>query len=173
MTATEVEESSTAHVDPDTYKAVLSRHAAGVVVVTARPSGGPAGLTATSFTSVSLRPPLVAFYVAHTSTTWPGLRTAPNFAVNILTEEQSDLASRFARPADDRFAPPTRWHTGPYGAPLLDDAAGHLHCHWHTVTPVGDHWLVVGHVTDAEPGEPTAPLLYHRGKFGAFSPIDR
>jgi len=159
-------------VDPETYKAVLARHAAGVVVVTARPSAGPAGLTATSFTSVSLRPPLVAFYVARTSTTWPNLRTAPNFAVNILTEDQSELASRFARSAHDRFAPPTRWRTGPYGAPLLDDAAAHLHCHWHTVSPVGDHWLVVGRVTGAEAGEPTPPLLYHRGRFGGFQPID-
>lgn len=173
MTATDLEASITAHVDPETYKAVLARHAAGVVIVTAAPDGGPAGLTATSFTSVSLRPPLVAFYVARTSTTWPGLRTAPGFAVNILNEEQSELAARFARASRDRFAPPTRWHTGPYGAPLLDDAAGHLHCHWHTVTPVGDHWLVVGHVADAEAGAPTAPLLYHRGKFGAFHPIDR
>lgn len=173
MTATDLEASITAHVDSETYKAVLARHAAGVVIVTAAPDGGPAGLTATSFTSVSLRPPLVAFYVARTSTTWPSLRTAPGFAVNILTEEQSELAARFARASRDRFAPPTRWRTGPYGAPLLDDAAGHLHCHWHTVTPVGDHWLVVGHVTDAEAGAPTAPLLYHRGKFGAFHPIDR
>lgn len=173
MTATDLEASITAHVDPETYKAVLARHAAGVVIVTAAPDGGPAGLTATSFTSVSLRPPLVAFYVARTSTTWPTLRTAPGFAVNILAEEQSDLAARFARSSLDRFAPPTRWRTGPYGAPLLDDAAGHLHCRWHTITPVGDHWLVVGHVTDAEAGPPTAPLLYHRGKFGAFHPIDR
>ncbi|HEY3685422.1 MAG TPA: flavin reductase family protein [Streptosporangiaceae bacterium] len=158
--------------DAETYKAVLARHAAGVVVVTGRAGSGPVGLTATSFTSVSLHPPLVAFYVARTSTTWPLLRAAPTFAVNILNGGQSEVAARFARPDTDRFAPPTRWRTDSGGLPLLDDAAAHLVCRWHTVSPVGDHWLVVGRVTGAEAGEAETPLLYHRGRFGGFHPID-
>ncbi|POM27757.1 Flavin-dependent monooxygenase, reductase subunit HsaB [Actinomadura rubteroloni] len=158
-------------VTGDSFRDALARHAAGVVVVTARPDGAtPEGLTATSFTSVSLDPPLVSFYVAGSSTTFPRLRRAATFAVNVLRHDQADLAARFASRDVDRFAEPTRWRPGPQGEPLLDGVAVRLRCAWHSVREIGDHLLVVGHVTGVELGaDDDLPLLYHRGRFGRFT----
>ncbi|GAA1256899.1 flavin reductase family protein [Sphaerisporangium rubeum] len=157
-------------VDPARFRRVLSAHAAGVVVITGQTEGIPAGLTATSFSSVSLEPPLVCFYVDQNSTTWPKLKDADQFAVNILAGNQAELAARFARPGIDRFAEPTRWRPGPLGTPLLRDTAGHLLCTPYTSLDIGDHILVIGLVTDALVHEPDQPLLYHRGRFGRFMP---
>ncbi|MCW2915755.1 MAG: flavin reductase domain protein FMN-binding protein [Actinomycetia bacterium] len=157
-------------ISAEDFRSALARHAAGVVVVTARPDPGPAGLTATSFTSVSLDPPLVSFYVAQSSTTLPGLREASTFAVNVLGHDQSALAARFAARDVDRFAEPTRWSPGPAGEPLLDGAVAYLLCEWYATYAVGDHWLIVGRVTGIGLGEAEAPLLYHRGAFGRFHP---
>ncbi|WP_412517907.1 flavin reductase family protein [Actinomadura madurae] len=157
-------------VDPARFRRALALHAAGVVIVTARSGGAPAGLTATSFSSVSLDPPLVSFYVDRASTTWPAIRAADRFAVNILAGDQAALASRFARRGVDRFTAPTAWHAGEDGVPLLDGVCAHLHCVPHTVMDIGDHILVVGLVTRAEPRDDDRPLLYQRGLFGHFLP---
>ncbi|SDK64509.1 NADH-FMN oxidoreductase RutF, flavin reductase (DIM6/NTAB) family [Nonomuraea maritima] len=155
-------------VAADRFRKTLAVHASGVVVITAQSGGTPAGLTATSFSSVSLEPPLVSFYVDRASTTWPQLSAADHFAVNILASDQADLAARFARKGVDRFAPPTRWRPGPLGAPLLDDVSAHLVCLPYETAVVGDHLLVVGLVTDAGVHHPGRPLLYHQGRFGRF-----
>ena len=150
-------------VDGDDFRRALGRHAAGVVVVT---GPGPVGLTATSFASVSLDPPLVSFCVGRESTTWPELREAASFAVNVLATDQAALASRFARKGIDRFAWPTSWHAGPGGVPILDGTAAHLVCEPYDMVAIGDHWLVVGTGLGSE----GVPLLYHRGEYGRFSP---
>ena len=157
-------------IDADRFRRTLALHAAGVVVVTAAPGGVPAGLTATSFTSVSLDPPLVSFCIARTSTTWPSLRAADRFAINILSDAQADLAARFAHRGVDRFAAPTRWRPAPDGTPLLEGVCAHLLCTPYTTTDIGDHILVVGLVTGARIHRPDQPLLYHRGRFGRFRP---
>jgi flavin reductase (DIM6/NTAB) family NADH-FMN oxidoreductase RutF len=154
-------------VDGDSFRRALGRYAAGVVVVT---GPGPVGLTATSFISVSLDPPLVSFCVGRASTTWPDLRKAPTFAVNVLATDQAELASRFAGRGIDRFAPPTSWHPGPGGVPILDGTAAHLLCEPYDTVAMGDHWLVVGLVVETGLGAPGVPLLYHRGRYGRFSP---
>lgn len=153
------------------FRETLRHHPAGVVV-TAGVDGRPVGLTATSFTSVSLDPPLVAFYVAEASTTWTALHLAGAFAVHLLAQDQTDLAARFDRRGTDRFAPPTSWRPGPEEVPLLDGVAASLVCRRFDTRLIGDHWLVVGEVThtlvldDLRP-----PLLYHRGAFGGFVPL--
>ncbi|RCV57440.1 flavin reductase family protein [Marinitenerispora sediminis] len=156
------------NVPPDVFRRVLGAHAAGVVVVTADPAEGPVGLTATSFTSVSLDPPLVSFYIDARSGSWPGVRDSRTFAVNLLHEHQRDVAARFAARGVDRFAAPTRWFRGPGGVPLLHGAVGHVRCLRHDVLAVGDHWLVVGRVVGAETGDDGRPLLYHRSRYGRF-----
>ncbi|MFB9883733.1 flavin reductase family protein [Planobispora siamensis] len=157
-------------VDAEGYRRALAVHAAGVVVVTAQTEGVPVGLTATSFSSVSLDPPLVSFYVDRSSTTWPWLSRADRFAVNILTADQADLAARFARKGVDRFAAPTRWRPGTLGTPLLSDVSANLVCTPHSTIEIGDHFLVVGLVNETRLGPATRPLLYHRGRFGRFLP---
>ncbi|MFC4012515.1 flavin reductase family protein [Nonomuraea purpurea] len=155
-------------VAADPFRRALAMHASGVVVITAQNSGVPVGLTATSFASVSLEPPLVSFYVDRSSTTWPRLGAADHFAVNVLTSDQAELAARFARKGIDRFAAPTRWRPGPLGAPLLADVSAHLICLPYERATVGDHILVVGLVVEADVHLPDRPLLYHQGRFGRF-----
>ncbi|GAA4228262.1 flavin reductase family protein [Actinomadura meridiana] len=152
----------------DQFRAALGRHASGVVAITAT-VGGPVGLTATSFTSVSLTPPLVSFYIADSSTTWPKLRQAAVFGVHLLAEEQAGLAARFAARGADRFAPPTVWRSSEEDVPLIDDAVAHLICDRHETRPIGDHWLVVGQVRRALLNNQKSPLLYHEGAFGGFA----
>nr|WP_184080187.1 flavin reductase family protein [Nocardiopsis mwathae] len=161
-----------AAVDAGTFRRALGSHAAGVVVVTAAPADGRVGVTATSFTSVSLDPPLVSFYIDARSGTWPGIRDASAFAVNLLAADQREVAHRFATKGVDRFAPPTRWRSGPEGLPLIEGAVGHILCRRHDLLAVGDHWLVVGRVAAAEvrAAEGGRPLLYHRGRYGHFQP---
>ncbi|ACZ90919.1 MULTISPECIES: flavin reductase family protein [Streptosporangium] len=157
-------------VDGERFRQALAVHAAGVVVVTAQSEGIPAGLTATSFSSVSLAPPLVSFYVDQSSTTWPWLRQADHFAVNVLASDQAELASRFARKGVDRFAAPTSWRPGPLGVPLLNGASAQLICSPHSTVDIGDHVLVVGLVTETNLDPGGRPLLYHQGRFGRFTP---
>ncbi|GII34531.1 flavin reductase family protein [Planotetraspora mira] len=157
-------------VGGDEFRRALAVHAAGVVVVTARPEDVPVGLTATSFSSVSLEPPLVSFYVAQSSATWPSLRLADHFAVNVLAGDQADIAARFAKKNIDRFAHPTRWGDGPQGVPLLHDVSAHLICRPHHTVEVGDHVLVVGLVTATSVSSAGRPLIYHKGRFGRFLP---
>jgi flavin reductase (DIM6/NTAB) family NADH-FMN oxidoreductase RutF len=149
-------------VDAETFRHALSRHAAGVVIVTLP---GPAGLTVTSFSSASLDPPLVSFYIGHGSSNWPAVRSAGHFAVNLMGHGQEEVATRFARKGADRFGPATRWRPGPGGLPLLAGATTHLICARHTLVTVGDHELVVGQVTHAIIGTGAPPLLHHQGQF--------
>ncbi|GGO66879.1 flavin reductase family protein [Nonomuraea cavernae] len=114
------------------------------------------------------RPVARPVYVDRFSTTWPWLRSADHFAVNILASDQAELAARFARKDIDRFAEPTRWRPGPLGAPLLQDVSAHLVCLPDQTVDVGDHILVVGLVAEATVYTPGRPLLYHQGGFGRF-----
>ncbi|MFD0889578.1 flavin reductase family protein [Streptosporangium algeriense] len=157
-------------VDADRFRRALAVHAAGVVVITAQARGVPVGLTATSFSSVSLTPPLVSFYVDQASTTWPSLRLAEHFAVNVLASDQAELASRFARKGVDRFAAPTEWWPGPQGVPFLGGVSARLVCVPHSTVDIGDHVLVVGLVVETNLVSDDRPLLYHRGRFGRFTP---
>ncbi|MEV4172985.1 flavin reductase family protein [Nonomuraea sp. NPDC049709] len=157
-------------VAAEPFRRALAVHASGVVVITAQNDGIPVGLTATSFSSVSLEPPLVSFYVDQSSTTWPWLRTADHFAVNILASDQAEVAARFAAKGVDRFAPPTCWRPGPLGAPLLQDVSAHLVCLPYETAEVGDHVLVVGLVAEVDLHSTGRPLLYHQGRFGRFLP---
>ncbi|QMU69907.1 flavin reductase family protein [Streptacidiphilus sp. P02-A3a] len=151
----------------DLLRRTLRRHAAGVTVLTVP---GPAGFTATSFTSVSLEPALVSFYLSSTASTAAAVRAAGIFAVHVLSEDQAGLARRFATSGTDRFAG-TDWSAGPEGVPLLDGVPA-----WLTARPVlrqtvGDHLLVVGEVLDAGGSGDSSPLLHHSGGFGGYHPL--
>lgn len=152
-------------VDADVFRQALSRHAAGVAIVTLRGHDGPGGLTVTSFSSASLEPPLVSFYISHQSSNWPAVRVARYFAVNLIGHAHQALAATFARKGADRFGPATQWEPGPAGLPLLAGATTHLICARHELVPVGDHELVVGQVTQAIIGTCDPPLLHHQGRF--------
>ena len=155
----------TVAIHPDLFRTLLRHHAAGVVVVTV-PGPRPAGFTATSFTSVSLDPPLVSFCLDRGSSSWPAVSVADHVAVHVLTDAQEQLARTFATRHIDRFAAPTRWHAGPHGVPVLDDVLAMFVCRIVDRVPAGDHAIVL-----AEPLDGThlpdsgAPLLYHMGRY--------
>ncbi len=162
---------ATSPVAETTFRAALRHYAEGVAVLTATGPGGPLGLTVTSLTPASLDPPLLSFYVDRASRTLPVLRDAERFAVHLLAADSCELAARFARRGADRFGPSTRWRAGPGDLPLLEDATVRLICDRRSVLPVGDHFLIVGEVTDAVIRDGGDPLLYAHGQFGRWVPL--
>jgi flavin reductase (DIM6/NTAB) family NADH-FMN oxidoreductase RutF len=153
-------------VDADLFRALLRRHAASVVVVTA-PGDSPAGFTATSFTSVSLDPPLVSFCLAHTASAWPAVAGADVVAVHVLTEGQEHVARVFSTRGIDRFATHGDWEHGPGGVPLLNGVLARLVCRVVRRVEAGDHTIVLAApVTGAvHDDRAAAPLVYHDGSY--------
>ncbi|MEU1282124.1 flavin reductase family protein [Streptomyces sp. NPDC005805] len=153
---------------PDLLRSVFRGHAAGVAVITARGAGAgakPVGFTATSLTSVSADPPLISFGAGTGSSSWPVLAEAEYVGVHLLAEHQAALAATFARSGADRFAPPTRWGTGPEGVPLLDGVLARLVCRVIARVPAGDHRVLIAEVAAGEHGVGGRPLVYHEGRF--------
>ncbi len=155
-------------LDADLFRGLLRRQASTVTVVTA-PGDPPAGFTATSFTSVSLHPPLVSFCLNRESSSWPTVARAEHLAVHLLATEQSDLARQFATRGVDRFASPVTWQPGPYGVPLLDGTVGWLLCRVVDRIIAGDHVVVLAEPLHGEHGGGD-PLLYHDGQYVQLAP---
>ncbi|MDX2101906.1 MAG: flavin reductase [Alphaproteobacteria bacterium] len=157
-------------LDAAMFRRVLGGFASGVTVVTTRTGADqPVGLTVSSFASLSLAPPLVSFNVALSSNRHDPLVAAPAFCVNILAADQAEVSNRFARVGgEDPFAN-TPWHAGPEGQPVLEGALGWLVCRRWACYAGGDHSILVGEVVALDTTE-QAPLLYFRGRYGAFVP---
>ena len=153
--------------DAARFRQVLGHFCTGVVIIAGVLDDEPVGLTVQSFTSVSLEPPLVSFAVGTTSSSWPKLRKAGAFSVNILAEDQEALCRTFATSGADKFAG-VGWHPGGTGAPLLNDVLGWVECTVEAEHPAGDHVIVVGRVVDLGIGVEGKPLLFYRGGFGRF-----
>jgi len=143
------------------------------VVTTWDAAGHPTGLTASSFTSVSLDPPLILVCVAHTSQSYQALHTHGRFAVNVLNREHEQLARRFASStaAAEKFEG-TKYRPGALGLPVLENALAEIECTTVHVYPAGDHTIFVGRVEAAESRGDSGlePLLYYRGKFHRLHP---
>jgi flavin reductase (DIM6/NTAB) family NADH-FMN oxidoreductase RutF len=141
----------------------MSRFASGVTVVTARQGEERVGLTASSFVSVSLDPPLVLVCVSRTLQAHAIIEAERAFAINILGAHQLDVALRFAglKPElTDRFEG-LAWTAGVTGAPLLKDSIASLDCRLHASHPGGDHTIFVGEVVGAAVSKTGEPLVYH------------
>ena len=156
-------------LDPREFRTVLGHFPTGVTIVTAVGPRGPVGLAVNSFTSVSLRPPLVGFFPAHTSGSWPVIRAAGGFCVNVLGAHQEELARRFATPGADRFRDLPTIAAPRTGAPILSGAVAWVDCTIESITPAGDHDFALGRVRalGADPGF-NSPLLFHRGEYRGF-----
>jgi flavin reductase (DIM6/NTAB) family NADH-FMN oxidoreductase RutF len=168
-------------VDRDLFRTLLRRQAATVTVVTApgqspgrgRPPLPPAGFTATSFTSVSLDPPLVSFCLGRSSSSWPTVERAEHLAVHLLAAGQHEVARTFATSGIDRFARHQGWSEGPFGVPVVDGALAVLLSRVvHRVT-AGDHSIVIAEPLALGAGEDGDPLVHHRGGYTTtFGPWD-
>jgi flavin reductase (DIM6/NTAB) family NADH-FMN oxidoreductase RutF len=155
--------------DSARFRQVLGHFCTGVAIVAGAVDGEPVGLTVQSFTSLSLDPPLVSIAVGRDSSTWPKLRTAESFSVNILSEAQEALCRRFATKGIDKFEG-VGWRAGATGSPILDDVLGWVDCRIEDEHEAGDHILVLARVVDLGIGEEGKPLLFYRGGFGRFEP---
>jgi len=142
----------------------LGTFATGVVVVTASSAAGRyVGLTVNSFSSVSLDPPLVLWSLRIGAPSRPAFEEASHFAVNILAENQAELANRFATPHPDKFAGVARAE-GMGGTVLLDGCVAHLECSRELSHPGGDHLILIGQVRRFVAWE-RAPLIFCKGAF--------
>lgn len=153
---------------PETARALrdaLGRYATGVTVVTTQSDAGPVAITANSFTSVSLDPPLVLWCPARRSARFAAFRDAAAYAIHVLAHDQLELCLRFARSGGD-FTGLAALVT-PEGLPELQGCLARFDCKAHAVHDGGDHAILVGevHRVATRPGD---PLLFWGGRYGDF-----
>lgn len=162
---------NTTMIDTRELRNALGCFATGITVITALDeSKAPVGLTANSFTSLSLDPPLVLFCVDRTIKSFQAIHANRHFAVNILREDQENISRQFAKSGADKWSGIT-FETWDTGCPILGGCIANLECDVEQVFEGGDHIIVVGKVRrmvfdqDAE----CRPLLYFKGKYGAVA----
>lgn len=153
------------------FRAALGMFATGVTVVTARAANGRlVGLTANSFSSVSLQPPLVLWSLSRAAGSLAVFSTGSHYAVNVLSAGQQELARRFAAKGVDRWAG-VEFAEGHGGVPLLAGAAATFECFNRSRYEEGDHVILVGEVERCSHRAGASPLLFHGGKFYAEHPL--
>ena len=153
----------TVTLDPLALRRAFGAVPSSVVALAAVVDGRPVGLAASTFVPVSLDPPLVAFCVQHTSTTWPVLRDCRHIGVSVLGSGHAAAARQLAGPGN-RFA---ELATTPVagGAVLLDDSVAQLECAVHQEVPAGDHLIVLLDVLAIDAAPDAEPLVFHRSAF--------
>ena len=145
--------------------------ATGVTIVTARAADGSlVGLTANSFNSVSLAPPLVLWSLARGAASMAALSTGSHYAINILAASQKDLAERFATKDVDRWAD-VAFSEGVGGAPVLVGAAASFECFNRSRYEEGDHVIFVGEVERCAHQPGAQPLIFHGGRYFTELPL--
>jgi flavin reductase (DIM6/NTAB) family NADH-FMN oxidoreductase RutF len=153
------------------FRNALGMFATGVTIVTARAHDGSlVGLTANSFNSVSMSPPLVLWSLARSAGSMAAFSTGSHYAINILSAGQQDLARRFASREPDRFRH-VEFVPGVGGAPLLAGAAATFECFNRSQYEEGDHVIFVGEVERCGARMGASPLLFHGGRFYSEHPL--
>lgn len=157
-------------IDPALFRETLGHYPTGVAVVTAiAESGLPVGMVVGTFSSVSMNPPLIAFYPMNNSRSFAQVRTAKSFCVNVLASDQEPFCRAFATAGENKFDGVT-WKSAPLGSPILDGAVSWIECTFEDVREAGDHFIVLGRVEDLAVEKSTLPLLFFQGGYGKFSP---
>lgn len=159
-------------LDPVRLRQAFGVFPSGVVAVAAEVDGALVGLAASSFTSVSLDPPLVSFSVARTSKTWPDLRRADHLGLTVLADHHDQVCRQLAGPVDRRFDG-VRASVTDQGAVLLDEGLARFECSIYREVEAGDHVVVLlrlhGVEHDNEDEHRGSPLVFHRSAFGRLS----
>jgi flavin reductase (DIM6/NTAB) family NADH-FMN oxidoreductase RutF len=157
-------------IDPALFRETLGHYPTGVAVVTAiAEDGNPVGMVVGTFSSVSMDPPLIAFYPMSNSRSFAQVRTAKAFCVNVLASDQEPLCRQFATAGESKFAG-VGWKPAPLGSPILDGAVSWIECSFEDIREAGDHFIVLGLVRDLAVERSTLPLLFFQGGYGRFSP---
>ena len=155
-------------LDEGALRSALGRFATGVTIVTTRDeAGAPIGLTANSFNSVSLDPPLILWSLARKSINLAVFEASSHFAINILAADQRGLSDRFARPVADRFDS-VDWREGAGGVPVIEGSLASFECAAHRQLDGGDHVIFLGRVLRfraAAAEHDKDPLVYYAGKY--------
>lgn len=150
-------------IEADAFRAACAQFATGVAIATVRAvDGTPHGLTVSSFTSVSVNPPLILICVDHGCTILPHFRENRQFGVNILAENQQELSVIFSAWPEGRFEA-VEWTSGQSGCPLFPGTLAHLECGVESFVEAGDHTIVIGRVLSVYVNSeipPGRPLLY-------------
>ncbi|MDB5872634.1 MAG: flavin reductase [Ramlibacter sp.] len=153
------------------FRAALGMFATGVTIVTARTTEGQViGLTANSFNSVSLDPPLVLWSLAQAAASLEAFRAGSHYAINVLAADQKALAERFALKGADRWAG-VKFAEGMGGAPLLAGACATFECFNRSRYEEGDHVIFVGEVERCSWRQGASPLLFHGGRYYTEHPF--
>ncbi|MET0858614.1 MAG: flavin reductase family protein [Telluria sp.] len=153
-------------VDPAQFRLALSQFATGVTVITTRLADGSfRGLTASSFNSVSLNPPLVLWSLGEGANSMPVFSGNSHYVINVLAAGQAELAERFSRRSANPFAD-TDYELSRTGQPILKGVAAWFECHNRSRYPEGDHVIFVGEVEECAV-HPQPALIFHHGRFGS------
>lgn len=149
---------------------VFGCFATGVTIITAREeSGNAVGLTANSFSSVSLDPPLILFNLDRDANCARAFGVGRPFTVNVLRHDQQAESNHFASKVEDKFASGEfEWEDGANGCPTLNGALASLECTCDSLHDGGDHWIIIGRVSRATGDTEGAPLLYYRGRYASL-----
>ncbi len=155
--------------DGSALRSAFGRFGTGVTVITTQTAHGPLGMTANSFSSISLEPPLVLWSAALRSKRHDAFAQAQHYCIHVLGQDQQALALHFAGQGHDFSG--FECFAGPAGAPQLTGCLAAFHCTNFAVHPAGDHSMIVGEIKHASkcPGE-GAGLLFDQGRFGTFTP---
>lgn len=157
--------------DSRQFRSALGMFATGVTIVTARGADGVlVGLTANSFNSVSLAPPLVLWSLGMRAGSMPVFSRGSHYAINILAADQKALAERFATRDIDRFAG-VAWREGAGGAPVLEGVAAVFECANRSQYEEGDHIIFVGQVERCTFNPAAQPLIFHGGRYYTELPL--
>lgn len=156
-----------AKFDDARFRQVLGHFPTGVCVVAGEHEGAPVGLAIGSFFSVSLHPPLVGFCAGKGSSTWPKLREAGRFCVNVLGDHQEEISRVFASKEVDKFAG-IGWDRSPLGSPRIADALAWIDCEIQAVHDAGDHEIAIGAVHDLAVTHEGRPLVFFRGGYAGL-----
>lgn len=154
-------------VDQQVFRDVISRFASGVTVITTRLGPTDYGTTASAVSSLSMEPPMLLICLNQTSETQKAVLEAGWFVVNILREDQADLAYAFAKKSPDKFRDVGTMRATS-GAPMIERALAHIECRVAETAAGGTHIVFLGEVHQASAGEEGEPLTYYRGRFGRF-----
>lgn len=165
--------------EPRAFRRALGNFATGVTIITAiDPDGTKVGVTANSFSSLSIDPPLILWSSKKDARSSPIFEAATNFAVNILASDQLDMSNHFARQQEDKFEG-VEWEEGIGGVPIFPNCAGRFQCEAYDKLDGGDHWIFVGRVI-AFDDFGRSPLCFHQGSYamvlghpGAFPKADQ
>lgn len=154
------------------YRQVLGTVPTSVAIITSLVEGEPVGVSVGSFTSVSLDPPLVGFFIAETSTTWPRIAPTGGFCASILSSEHEEVCRLFASRNADKFAGCT-WTPSESGRPIIDGSVAWIDCTIDSTHPAGDHLLVLGRIESMGLSGRDEPLIFLGGRYGRLTELGR